>query len=176
MSVVVVTPPEPLVTRDLAKKHLRVDGVAEDTLIDLYIAAASAHIDGFDAYLGRAIGEQTLEIAITGFPVCGGIWLGRPVLAVVSIKVTDAYGVEEELAEDGYRLVGGVVLPPINGAFPAAPGGVRVRWTAGYAGTPSAIQAAVLLIVGDLYKNREFVPTVSNTVENLLRPYRRLEV
>lgn len=176
MGVVVVTPPEPLVTRDLAKKHLRVDGAAEDTLIDLYIAAASGHIDGPGAYLGRAIGEQTLEITVAEFPACGGIWLGGSVLAIVSIQVTDADGVERDLAENEYRLVGGAVLPPINGAFPAAPGGVRVRWTAGYAETPSAIAAAVLLMVGDLYKNREFVPTVSNTVENLLRPYRVLEV
>lgn len=180
MSVVVVTPPAPLVERDLAKKHLRVDGVAEDTLIDLYIAAACGHIDGPGAYLGRAVGEQTLEWSLDQFPLCGGMALPvSPTLAVVSVKYIDAVGVEQTLDPADYRLVDGVVLRALGGSFPSTPmdfGGVRVRWTAGYAATPPAIAAAVLLITGDLYKNREFVPTLSNTVENLLRPYRVLEV
>jgi len=180
MSVVVVTPPAPLVTRDLAKKHLRVDGVAEDTLIDLYIAAASGHIDGPDAYLGRAIGEQTLDWSVDQFPVCGGLTLPvSPALAVTWVKYIDAAAVEQTLDPADYRVVDGVILPPVGGAFPTTPldfGGVSIRFTAGYAAVPQAVQAAVLLMVSDLYKNREFEVEMSQTAQNLLRPYRLLEI
>jgi uncharacterized phiE125 gp8 family phage protein len=180
MRVAVVTPPGPLVELDLAKQHLRVDGDAEDALIELYVAAASGHIDGLTAYLGRPVGEQVLECAFDQFPACGGLALpGAPVLSIVSIKIKDPSGGEQTLATEDYRLVDDVVLPPIGAAFPAVAGtvgSVRVRWRAGYASTPSAIAAAVLLITGDLYKVRDFEVTVSNTVENLLRPYRVLDV
>lgn len=180
MRVVVVTPPDLLVERDLVKQHLRVDGDAEDTLIDLYVAAACGHIDGPGAYLGRAIGAQTVEGALTQFPPSGGVVLPfGPVLSLVSITILDVDGVEQVLDLNDYRVVDGVVLPLVGGAFPStsiAEGAVVVRWAAGYDQTPGAISAALLLMVGDLYQNREFVPTVSNTVENLLRPYRLLEV
>ncbi|MGY2732807.1 head-tail connector protein [Sphingomonas sp. UYP23] len=68
MQVVVVTPPSPFVDLDLAKQHLRVDGSDDDSLISLYIAAAQSMIDGPGGWLGRAIGVQTLELRLDGFP------------------------------------------------------------------------------------------------------------
>lgn len=187
MSVVVVTPPASLVELDLVKKHLRVDGVAEDVLITLYVAAACGHIDGPGAYLGRSIGVQVLELTLERFPVCGRIALPfGPVISVESVTVIGVDGVEHDLAEDDYRLVDGVLLPPVDAAFPVVAAGerVRVRWRAGYAATPPAVAAAVLLMSGDLYRNRETVVLgsiagsipMSTTVENLLRPFRVLEV
>ena len=56
MRVFVVTPPEPVVSIDEAKDHLRVDGDGEDALIEGLVAAATGHIDGPNGWLGRAIG------------------------------------------------------------------------------------------------------------------------
>src|SRR5579875_4153338 len=67
MFVAVITPPEPLVELDLAKQHLRVDDGDSDDLINAYIAAAQANIDGPGGWLGRAIGLQTLEVRLDSF-------------------------------------------------------------------------------------------------------------
>ena len=57
---------------------------------------------------------------------------------------------------------------------------VRLRYTAGYEALPAPIKAALLLMCGDLYENRETavigvsaskVP-MAMAVENLLGPYR----
>ena len=60
MRVVVVTPPEPVVSLEEAKLHLRVDGDGEDTRISSMIEAATTEIDGPDGWLGRALSRQTL--------------------------------------------------------------------------------------------------------------------
>lgn len=52
MSTSAAALPPPFVGRELVKQHLRVDHNDEDALIDAYIAAAIAHIDGPDSYLG----------------------------------------------------------------------------------------------------------------------------
>jgi uncharacterized phiE125 gp8 family phage protein len=187
MGVVVVTPPGLLAELSLAKKHLRVDGSAEDTLITVYIAAASGHVDGPGAYLGRAVGQQVLEERVACLPSLGWVIPVGPVIGVVSVKYLDPDGVEQTLAPETYRVVDDVLLPADGQAWPTtlvAPDAVRVRWTAGYAQTPPSIVAAILLMVGDLYRNRETVVVgssagaipMSTTVENLLRPFRVLEV
>ncbi len=48
-------------TLDRVKAHLRVDGDEENDLIQAYIAAAQATIDGPGGWLGRALGKQTIE-------------------------------------------------------------------------------------------------------------------
>jgi uncharacterized phiE125 gp8 family phage protein len=152
MGVVVVTPPGLLAELSLAKKHLRVDGSAEDTLITVYIAAASGHVDGPGAYLGRAVGQQVLEERVACLPSLGWVIPVGPVIGVVSVKYLDPDGVEQTLAPETYRVVDDVLLPADGQAWPTtlvAPDALRVRWTAGYAQTPPSIVAAILLMVGD---------------------------
>ena len=182
MRVVVVTPPQPLVSLADAKEHARIDGSDDDDVILAMIAAASARIDGPDAWLGRAIGTQVLELRTDGFD---GPLPCPPVTAVQSVRYLDTAGVEQLLAPAGYELVGTDLAAAWGTAWPSyrmGPEAVRVRYTAGYAAVPPAIRAAVLLMIGDLYDNRGTVETgvraaavaipMSTTVESLLSPYR----
>lgn len=79
------------------------------------------------------------------------------------------------------------VFPGINQSWPApgdVPAGIACTYTLGYgaamANIPPALISAMLLVVGDLYENREaHVPTryfvENNTVDTILFPYKRIE-
>lgn len=55
-----ITPPTAeIVTLDDARAHLRVDHDHDDMLIQTYLDAATAWVDGFDGVLGRCVMEQT---------------------------------------------------------------------------------------------------------------------
>lgn len=182
MNVVTITPPEPLVSLALAKQHLRVEHETDDELIQAYIDAASGHIDGPGGWLGRAIGLQTLEARFDRFG-CDLIRLSHgPLQSVTSVTYDDEDGDETVLDDELYTLDDYGALLAYGGSWPFArlrAGSVRVRYQAGYTTIPGAITAAVLLMVGDLYLNRETVIEggmgaipMSTTVENLLGPYR----
>lgn len=175
MSVTVITPPEPIVSLDEAKQHLRVEHDSDDAYIDGLIAVATSAIDGPSGWLGRALGEQTLETRFDCWP--------RPLklpyppeIEIVSVTYIDPAGVEqswpltEPLPYDD--------LPAVRGRR----ADIRIRWKAGYpAGkVPGAIRHAILLMVGDLYANRENGgPSASAaavnmpvTADRLLQPFR----
>lgn len=187
MRVLVITPAEQVVSLEMAKEHLRVMHSREDALISAYIAAAQAHIDGPDGWLGRAIGAQTLEMHLPAFGACGWIALPYPPsVEIEAIEYIDAAGSTVTLDQSQYQLSGNLVRPVWPASFPSAawrgPGAetVIVRWTAGYDEAPQPIRVAILLMVGDLYANRETTALglsasaipMSTTVENLLAPYR----
>jgi uncharacterized phiE125 gp8 family phage protein len=183
MRVSVVTPPEPFITADMAKKHQKLgSGTAEDDLIDAYIAAVCAHIDGPGGWLRRAIGVQTLEARGPFFDDCRWALPFPPVIEVESVKYLDAEGAEQVLAADQYDVRGDAIERAWGVAWPSTrfdAESVRVTYRAGYEEIPGPIVAAALLMFGDLYRNRETVSTVqmsgvpmSTTVENLLTPYR----
>lgn len=185
MSVVVVTPPEPDIDLELVKTHLRVEGDDDDVLIQALIDAACAHIDGPAGWLGRSIWAQTLELRQNVF--CGPIRLPYgPVQSITSVEYVDTAGVEQTLDDAGYVLLTDGVCDLTYGAsWPSHRGdaeGVRIQYDAGYETLPSTILAAVLLMVGDLYKNRETTGPdggaieMSTTVQNLLGPFRNWRV
>lgn len=189
MRVVVVTPPDPVITTDQAKDHLNVDHDDDDALIDIYVAAATANLDGPDGWLGRALGAQTLELRLDAFG-CKPIVLPCPPIATIeSVKYVDADGVEQTVAAEDYELLGAELDVAFGKSWPAARRqreAVRIRYAAGYtAGDPAgalhpSIVGALLLMVGDLYANRETVGMggavqevpMSTTVLNLLTPLR----
>jgi uncharacterized phiE125 gp8 family phage protein len=186
MTVVVITPPEPFLDLDLAKLHLRELSNDNDDLIEIYIAAACGNIDGPDGWLGRAIGEQTLRAYFDSFEADLLPLEPGPLLTIASVKYDDADGSEQTVDSDLYTLDPAGVLLVDGETWPTAlsrQGSVRVQYTAGYAAVPGPITAGALLMVGDLYANRETstvgvasaIP-MSATVENLLAPYRVLRV
>lgn len=180
----IVAPTETPVTLAEAKTHLRITDDAEDAIVALYLAAAVANIDGKLGRLGRALVTQTWELVCDRLPY-GAIELPLgPLQSVVSIKYRDASGDEQTLPPSYYAVDTasdpGRVSP--IGNWPATTGEVVIRYVAGYGGlasVPAAIKAAILLMVGDLYENRETsivgATRVDNpTVDSLLFPYRRL--
>ena len=183
MSVLVVTPPEPLVDWEDAKHHLRVTTGDEDNLIKGYIAAASAWIDGPFGWLGRSIGAQTLELRTNVFAGCDPLPYG-PVISIASVKYVDQQGVEQTLDEGTYQIIGGALALSPGSSWPSHRGdaeGVRVRYVAGYEEVPAQVQQAVLLLVGQWFRNRMsvVVGTISSElpfgVEALLAPLRRFK-
>jgi hypothetical protein len=148
------------------------------------IAAATAQIDGPDGWLGRAIGVQTLEARLDDFD-CGPIRLPySPVIEIVSLKYIDPDGVERPTAPDQYELLGASLFPGFNVSWPSPRRqreAVRIRYRAGYENLPAPIRAAILLMVGDLYRFRDTVTIAGNvaaeipmstTISNLLSPFR----
>ena len=171
-----------------AKTHLRVDFTDDDTLIGALIDAATAHVDGYTGILARALVTQTWRQDFCDWPGDRVLRLPlAPVASVESVKYFDAANVETTVAESGnYALLEDARGPYIKFTSDfAAPAlyderddRIRVTFVAGYGGAaevPAAIRAAVLLIVGDLYKNRdagEVAPNAAATA--LLTPYRRV--
>ena len=212
MSVVVVEPPLALVSLALAKQHLRVDTTADDDLIGFYIAAAQSMIDGPGGWLGRCIGTQTLELRLDGFPTAiwgwsygnSGLIFGDtpalsggscaparialpfpPLISVTSVTYEDVNGQTQTLPSADYLASDEGFSASFGNVFPSGrwePGAVQIQYQAGYDTIPPAVAAAMLLMIGDLYSNRQTVQTglraaavavpMSATVEALLAPYR----
>ncbi|MBW6531922.1 head-tail connector protein [Sphingomonas sp. RRHST34] len=194
MRVFVVIPPEPVVTLDEAKAHLKVDGSDEDALIEAYVAAATGHIDGPDGWLGRALGVQTLEARCDSASCRDVVSLPfPPVIELVSVSYLDRDGIEQmadlaDVEQLGANIIAtGAAWPWVGGSTRRE--AVRIRYRAGYAPDtsgaepkstlPAAIRAAILLMTGDLYRNRDTVAIntvtqvpMSTAVANLLRPFR----
>lgn len=206
MSLVLVTAPDPILSLEEVKLHLRVDHDDDDDLIAALIEAAVGHIDGDAGWLGRALGPQTWDWKIDAcdFPprgTCGHELVVplHPLIEVTSITVLDDDGHSQAWeAFDAYGIRAtvsrGVIVPVPDGTWPTIVDrkeAVTVRFVAGYAGgdgespeglvetVPAPIKAALKLMIGDLYANRETVApgssakiAMSTTVEALLEPFR----
>ena len=189
MGLKLITPPASFpLTLEEVKSHLNVDYADKDALIELYLQAAVDHAERFT---GRALVDQTWELSLSEFPV-GKITIPKPpLLEIVSIVYDDAAGSEQTVDAASYVVdydssPGSVSLLPAL-TWPTvlvAENSVRIRFRAGYlvdespadGDVPSAIKAAILLIIGNFFENRE---TVSQGVvmeikiaEQLLRDYR----
>lgn len=171
-----------------AKTHLRVDFTDDDTLIGALIDAATAHVDGYTGILARALVTQTWQQDFCDWPGDRVLRLPlAPVASVSSVKYFDSANTEITVAETGnYALLEDARGPYIKftsdfaapALFDERDDRIGVTFVAGYgdpSDVPAAIRAAVLLIVGDLYKNRdagEVAPNAAATA--LLTPYRRV--
>jgi uncharacterized phiE125 gp8 family phage protein len=184
----VILAPDELITVTDAADFLRAEfSVSEEALIESLITAARQWCE---EYLGRAIGVQTLELRVGSFPVdAGPIVLRSPIIEVNSVKYLDTNGVEQTMDEDDYLVSDAepAEIVPVS-AWPVAFGSsdsVRVEYEAGYCAggsplvsqeLPKTIRTAILMLVADMYTNREAQvekPLTANpTVERLLSQYR----
>lgn len=197
MGIKLITAPavQPLTLQEV-KDHLRVDYSDTDSIITLYLNAATSYVDGEFGYLGRALVTQTWELTIDTFPLHEIKVPLPPLQSVTSIKYDDSSAVEQTLATDQY-FVDTVSEPgwivPITSGWPtnvlSAINSVRVRFVAGYEATtdsppdprfnvPTAIKQAMLLLIGQFHEHRENAIVGLTTMqlpfaaENLLRPFR----
>ena len=192
MSLVMTSGPalEPISLAE-AKAHLRVDGSAEDPLIQSLIVTSRLHIE---AALGLALITQSWSYYLDRWPKAGRLVLPlRPVAAVSHVRLWSDMGLSETLAPSLF-LLDGHGMPPrlvaLSGTPPLAPGrsvnGIEVAFTAGFGAAPSDVPAtirhALLLLVAHWYENREPVEigagvnAVPAMVSDLLAPYRRRRV
>lgn len=185
MSLELVTAPAALVSTDDLKAHTRVDISDDDTLIDGMAAAA---VETCEDLVGRAFMSQTWRLWLDAWPAKGVIRIPKPPLqSVTHVKYYDESNNVATLSSSNYFVdsvgfVGSVSLSA-SGAWPSTSlrpkNGIEIEFVAGYetAGdVPARYKAAVKLLTGSLYENREntivaqgvVVTTVPDGVERLL--------
>lgn len=188
--VVVVAPGQLLTIRE-AKDHLRIaqNDLTEDARLGTALKAAVTVAENETA---RKFVTQALDLTIDDFP--GGDWIslaGGVLQSITSLTYTDSadaatvWGAANYFASTTHEpgrlhLAYGISWPSVT-LRPAD--AVVIRYVAGY-GTgdqvPEDIRAAVLLILGDLWENREdsvigqgLTPvSIPRGAANLLAPYR----
>jgi uncharacterized phiE125 gp8 family phage protein len=156
----IITAASAVITTAELKSFLRVDSSSEDSLIDGFLLAAMAYAQH---YTGLAIGSQTIELALDAFPD-GGISLPLiPATSITSVIYVDAAGTSQTLLSSLYylndyssqdhqvTLVYGAEWPDTRDTTNA----VKVRYVAGSATLPASVKAALMLLVGHLYENRQ---------------------
>lgn len=147
----------PVVTVDDVKSHIVVDHTTDDNLIALYIEQATDYVQ---QYTGRQFGSQV-------WTVYGNCWSQVQALSfkpITSIVVTydDEDNTEQTLAADQYLLddkaYPGYFYPAPEVTWPElydGPNVARVAVTCGETTLPSSARAAIYLLCGDLYNQRE---------------------
>ena len=145
-----------------AKAHCHA-GDDEDTLIQIYIAAAREHAE---FVTGRRFITQTVEKVLDAFPSQNIELPGSPIQSITSVKYLEAVaGAETTMPGSDYVLdkdsEPGWLIPAYGTSWPATYAtalAVRVRYVAGWASAaevPANIRYALLLGVGEAYQNRE---------------------
>lgn len=193
MALHLVTGPavEP-VTLEEAKLHCRIDASAtdDDALVADLIIAATRHVERITH---RRLISQVIEDRRDEEP--SSTWESPvgPVLSIDSVTYVDTNGTTQTWSSTLYRTdipagptAGPARLEPIfGGIWPQTRHVINaytVRFTAGYgttaASVPYDIKAAIKLLIGHLYENREavnvgnIVTAVPFTVDSLLWPYK----
>jgi uncharacterized phiE125 gp8 family phage protein len=168
-----------------AKAQLRVEHDQENSLITLWIEAATAHLDGYAGTLGRCLIDQTWAEDFDGFEK--RLSLVMPVRTITSLTYIDAGGSTQTLSSSLYELgtdpAGSYIRLKSGQSWPITGSGhpvVRVTYVSGYGATsasvPAPIRAAIMMLVSSLYENRQAESTaplsIHPAVERLLLPYR----
>lgn len=183
--LVLVTPPaeEPAHLSE-AKNHLRVDTSEDDAMVLRCVQAARRWAE---AYTRRAFVQQTWEVFYPGWPSGNALDIPlSPLASVVSVTWRDANNAPQTAPANNYTTdtlsdPGRIVLNP-GASWPSAAlwhvHPVSVRFVAGYgtaAAVPADIKAAILLLCGHLYENREQtakpLAVIPFAAEALLAPY-----
>lgn len=157
-----VTQSTSIVDLDKVKKHCFIYGTDDDTLLQVYIAAACQR---FTEMTGIVIGESSIEFSADSFDDVIRLYRS-PVSAVTSIKYRDTEGTEQTV--DISNLVIDSVSRPARLTLrgqdwprtDGTPGNVKITFTAGHANladVPKLIEWAILTMVAHMYENREEV-------------------
>lgn len=190
MLLTVAYPAVEPVTLEQARLHLRLDAIdsnghPDDPLVEGLISAAREWSESFTGQTLAGIGYELRLDEFTDsieLPV-------KPVREVTEITYVDADDVTQTVDPELYELSADPFAPILTAATTNGwPEGtdVRISFTAGYLPeadssglpfVPASIRAAMLLIIGHLYANREettaqAMELLPMGVKSLLRPYR----
>ena len=187
-----VTAPGLLLTLDEVKDHLRIeqDDKTQDFKLWAFLNAAIATAQNM---IARRFVTQTLNYTLDRFPAGGFITLPGGILQdpITSLIYTDSDAVATEWTASNYFAVTshepGRLHLSFNISWPSVTlrpaDGIVIKYIVGYGRgdeVPEDIRTAVLLIVGDLWENREdsvigqgLTPvSIPRGAENLLMPYK----
>ncbi len=171
--LVVPAKDEPISLCD-AKTFLNISHAHDDVFIGILITAAREYIEARDHILS----PQTWEMTLDRFPACRWepvrLWK-RPVVSVESIDYIDSDGNPQTWSPSEYQTAltsdPPRIVPVHGGNWPTVrcqPEAVTIRFKAGYSNspveTPSRLVAAMLLLIGHLYSNREAVVVIQGVV------------
>jgi len=173
-----------------ARRQLRMEGGSfDDTLIEALIWAA---VGSIEQQYGLAMISGTVEQYHAAFP--GGsdkplFFRVAPLLSLGSVVYTNTAGLLITLANSDYTTGGyngwPFLVPKVGKDWPsdaaARPNAVTVTYASGFgvtaAAVPRPVKQAILLMMSDMYQNREDRPdTLPRASESLLRPYYRYAV
>lgn len=183
-------PAEEPLSRATAKRHLRVDAddSSQDEVIDDAIAAARGLVEHETK---TAVITQSWRLTLNEFPDCSRpILLGRPpIQSITSVSYVDADGATQTLSPSSYVFDPsqlGMIRLAYNASWPSTrcqPMAVTIDFISGaeVEDVPKPLIAAMKLLIGDLYENREgqIIGTIvadNPTVARLLAPYTVPEV
>ena len=155
------------VSVDEAKEFLSIDPDETEfnTLIGSLIVAARQQVE---AMTGTRLVEQTVRLEASEIGDLGRLPIG-PVSAVTAIVYDDTAGAEQTFAAADYELFGAGlergIRTKVGKGWPNdvrnAVGAIQVTAAVGYETLPKPLWTAILLMVGDLFANRETVMTGS---------------
>lgn len=178
-----------LLSTAVAKTHLRVDITDDDTLITSMVVAARIYCENFCA---RSFATHTYRADIPNF-ADEMVLPGRPIQSITQIQYYDTSSPEAltTLATNVYQLSQSSVVRRYGMDWPTSwairPDAVQITYVTGSldnaspraAWLPEPVEHAMLMIIGDLYENREGQFSTSfqqiqpnRTVDMLLNAYR----
>lgn len=162
--VIATAPAVEPVSLTTAKEHLRLTTNDDDATVQLLIQAAR---EIAEARLGKVLVTQTWDLYLDAFPGGDIVIAKYPLLSVTSVKYTPEGASQATVTSATYSVdiiskPGRIVLQT-GYSWPSdvliEVNGVVVRFVAGYGATaesvPAFIRQAILLLVSDLYENRE---------------------
>jgi len=177
-----LTTGEAFVTLDEAKRHLVLSDSDHDHHVFESIIAACRWIEN---YTGRFFTPTDLRLSANGF--CDHMRLRhKPVQEIVSVEydTDDAEGLVLDAANYEVDPFNGVMRRSFSGEYPSTRdhwNSVRITYRCGYytgnySEVPGDVKAACLLVVGDLFENRERQQTLqlyeNHTASMILNKYR----
>jgi len=158
----ITAPASTPVTLAELKAHCRIEDTDSDTELQIYLDAATEHLDGYTGTLGRCIVTQTWELVLDKFPSSAILLELGPLQSVTSVKYYDTDGVEQTVDSANYTVdtasLHGWVVPDAGFSWPStldAVNVVKVRYVAGYTSVPNPLKHAILLLAGHWFAHRE---------------------
>lgn len=153
MTVFRISGPAPIVTPgQISGSHQ-----ANDATVAAQIMAVQRTIDGPTGWLGRALGEQALELTSNNWLWCDGYLQlpYRPLVDIVSVKYLDQDDVEQTVPDTEYvKTDFGIWFRPSFSQpyLSAQPDPIRIQYEAGYEAddVPEEAKQAVILMVQQL--------------------------
>ena len=167
--IVITKPTQRFISLDEAKNHLKID-VDCNTDDDLILSLIEASHEIVEKYADIYIGSQTVAMQMDSLQgsIYGLYYLLEvpkyPINSITKIEYKDENGVYQTLSTAKYEV--DLVSNPARIYFYETPvysynylSNIKITFNAGYLDIPYTLKAAMMMIIGHLYENRQDVVT-----------------